>query len=373
MKKRHKSIKATIQKPKTKLFRPAVFLSLVAGIMATVGIAYAGNALLHESAIKQSIQKFEPSQDELQLTADVESRHQELMPVKAKAVKSREEVKQLIAQSAGSNSAFVYDPWGRLAQITEPDGSVRQFVYIGDKIAEERDGSGAVTKSFFEWGQMIGSTKYFYNRDHLGSVREMLDTSGNVVASYGYDAYGQVTKLSGSGADSDFLYAGYFYHRPSKLYITAHRVYSPKLARWFSRDPIDEPTFAMTPMQPEVKEALTAGKISAYTSPGAPTNPNVIAVASASHDPMIQAHLAKMTFGGSEPTIKNGTNLYTYVNNNPVSYKDPSGLAASCPATNNDLKECYAKCVRVCSEIYGGGPGFSDCLTRCFKLCRGEY
>lgn len=204
-------------------------------------------------------------------------------------------------------------------------------------------------------------------------MRELVDTSGNVVASYGYDSFGQVTKLSGTGADSDFLYAGYFYHRPSKLYITAHRVYSPKLARWLTRDPVDEPTFAMIPDQPETVGFLTAGKLSAYTAAGAPPNPNLSVVASASNDPMVRSHLAKQTFGGATTGPQNNQNLYTYVNNNPLSYSDPSGLAASCPATNNnDLQACYSKCISVCRAIHGTGPGFSRCLTACFKLCRGD-
>ncbi|MFK5088331.1 RHS domain-containing protein, partial [Klebsiella pneumoniae] len=72
-----------------------------------------------------------------------------------------------------------------------------------------------MTKQFFDWGEIIGGTKYFYTRDHLGSVREMTDQSGNVVAQYSYDPFGNVTKVKGSGAESDFLFAGYFYHRPS--------------------------------------------------------------------------------------------------------------------------------------------------------------
>jgi hypothetical protein len=83
------------------------------------------------------------------------------MPPKAKSVKTREEANKIVAQLTNTNSAITYDPWGRIAKLVEPDSSVRQFVYSGDRLCEERDGTGAVTKQFFDWGETIGGTKYF--------------------------------------------------------------------------------------------------------------------------------------------------------------------------------------------------------------------
>lgn len=74
---------------------------------------------------------------------------------------------------------------------------------------------------------------------HQGSIREMLDGSGNIVAQYAYDPYGQATKLQGR-MDSDFQYAGYYYHAASGLSLNTYRDYSPVLGRWINRDPIEE-------------------------------------------------------------------------------------------------------------------------------------
>lgn len=155
MKKRRKAVKKAVTTERSLFFKPAILTSALEIILAIAGIsAFAGNALLHESAINHGIEQFNPQKEEQQLTTDVESKHQEMMPIEAKAATNRKEADQLIAQGVESNSDFVYDPWGRLARINEPDGSVRQFLYHEDKICEERDGTSAVTKKFFEWGRI---------------------------------------------------------------------------------------------------------------------------------------------------------------------------------------------------------------------------
>src|SRR5476651_1538917 len=80
---------------------------------------------------------------------------------------------------------------------------------------------------------------YYYTRDHLGSVREMMDNSGNIQARYDYDPYGRTTLVSGTNL-SDFQYAGMYMHQLSGLNLTLFRAYDPNTARWLSRDPISE-------------------------------------------------------------------------------------------------------------------------------------
>jgi len=110
----------------------------------------------------------------------------------------------------------------------------------------------------------VGSTNYYYSKDHLGSIRKLTDSSGAVQVRYDYDAYGRLTKVQGD-LDSDFTYAGYYNHSASGLYATLNRLFDPNLGRWISRDPIEE-----------------------------------IA----------------------------GSNLYRYVSSNPVNFLDPLGLAS---------------------------------------------
>jgi RHS repeat-associated protein len=150
--------------------------------------------------------------------------------------------------------------------------SNRRFLWCGPEICEQRDSSGAtVTKQFFDQGVRDSSTNYFYNRDHLGSIREVMASNGTTIeARYDYDPYGRRTKVSGS-YDADFGYTGHFHEQPSwmttGLNLTWFRAYDPELGRWLSRDPMEDAIL-----------------------------------------------------------LPQGSNLYRYVANNPVSMTDPFGL-----------------------------------------------
>jgi RHS repeat-associated protein len=180
-------------------------------------------------------------------------------------------------------SEFSYDGLDRRTRIVEKENgaivSDKRLVWCGSAMCEERTIVGnatAVMKRFFAEGEtaVTGGVEmpYFYTRDHLGSVREMTDRSGNVVASYEYDPWGRMTKVNGA-KEASFGYADYYVHAPSGLNLTVYRAYDSELGRWLSRDPIGE----------------NSG-VNGY-----------------------------------------GINLYAYGRNNPTTLIDPLGLAESCP------------------------------------------
>ncbi|HEY9788621.1 MAG TPA: RHS repeat-associated core domain-containing protein, partial [Candidatus Obscuribacterales bacterium] len=140
----------------------------------------------------------------------------------------------------GDFTEFIYDGLDRCVKIVEYTNfaatSTKQFVWCATERCEERDATGAVTRTLFDSGELIASTPYFFTQDEFpGSVREVTVSGGNIVAQYQYDPYGQKTKLQG-GVDADFQYAGYYLHAPSGLNLTLFRAYSPSLGRWLSRD-----------------------------------------------------------------------------------------------------------------------------------------
>jgi RHS repeat-associated protein len=148
----------------------------------------------------------------------------------------------------GNRSEFGYDGFGRRVQIVERvnggSASTNCFLWCDDTICEQRDASGAaVLRRFYPAGEVVlggnGVTNYFYTRDHLGSIREVVDNQGTTGSRYGYDPYGKQGQYQ-TGADATFGFAGYFVHKPSGLNLTWFRALRPDLGRWLSRDPIGE-------------------------------------------------------------------------------------------------------------------------------------
>jgi RHS repeat-associated protein len=151
-----------------------------------------------------------------------------------------------VTYGSGATSEFSYDAFGRRVKIVEKNSagtvtSTRQFLYDGLAIAEQRDATNTVVRRYFEdgWRDVAGGVSYTVTKDHLGSIREVVDGSGNLVSRYDYDPYGRVTKVSGT-VDSDMLYTGHYHHGPSGLHLALYRAYDPDIARWLSPDPIGE-------------------------------------------------------------------------------------------------------------------------------------
>ena len=150
---------------------------------------------------------------------------------------------RLLSITIGTHvSEFTYDGEDRRARIVEKDNgsttSDTRFVWCALEICEERDSSGSTTtKRFFSEGEQQGTATFFYTRDHVGSIRELVDTTGTLRARYDYDAFGRRTKTSGSG-DTDLGYTGHRTHGASGLVMTLYRAYDPTLGRWLSEDPL---------------------------------------------------------------------------------------------------------------------------------------
>jgi uncharacterized protein RhaS with RHS repeats len=139
---------------------------------------------------------------------------------------------------------MTYDGMGRRVSITELHGTTvltaKTFVWCDEDLCQERETTGhTVTKQFFDEGEQINGTNYYFTYDHLGSVREMTDSNGVVHASYDYDSYGRQTKLLGD-IDSDFGYSDFFLEKTVCLDLTWYRTYDSEKGRWLSRDPIDD-------------------------------------------------------------------------------------------------------------------------------------
>lgn len=152
-------------------------------------------------------------------------------------------------KGSGNFTRLLYDGLGRRTGIKEFRGSVERYyhyVWCGNTICSSYDGLGD-TRRYYEEGEFrsISDGKYYYGKDHLGSIRSVVDVSvePDQPDSFNYDPYGNTltSRDDPSPHDkADFRYAGMLFHGPSGLYLTKYRAYDSGTGRWLSRDPIGE-------------------------------------------------------------------------------------------------------------------------------------
>jgi RHS repeat-associated protein len=234
---------------------------------------------------------------------------------------------RLVSISSGNQATqFTYDGLGRRVGIRQllkgAEVSNRRFLWCDNEICEERVAGGEVSKRFFAQGVKIETGpetgEFYYTRDHLGSVREVTDRNGNVVARYSYDLYGRRTRLAGK-SDADCGFAWMFWLDDAGLGLTKFRVYEPNVGRWLSRDPL------------------------------------------------------------KNAELKEGNNLFCYVRNDPINAVDPLGLIYEpCPPPSWRRipdPECartvgaeHARCIREAAAL---DPG--DYRDYRIRKCHQEY
>jgi RHS repeat-associated protein len=150
------------------------------------------------------------------------------------------------ASSANNTgSSFTYDGLGRLVRVVDTHGGTitadHSYTWCGNArcLAHDNTQSGSpVSTQYFDQGAIISGTSYYYVKDQLGSVTQLVNASGGIAVQYTYDPYGNQTTVSGSA--SDIGYAGYFTHAVSGLDFAMFRAYDPTHGRWLNRDPIGE-------------------------------------------------------------------------------------------------------------------------------------
>ena len=148
-----------------------------------------------------------------------------------------------------NNIEYYYDSQGRL--LKQSNGL--EFFY---------DANGLV-------GLKYNGSNYVYRTDIQGNVIAILDSSGEVVVQYKYDAWGNQT-ITGNSTLANinpFRYRSYYFDTETGLYYLQTRYYDPEVGRFLNIDSLDY------------------------------ANPETI----------------------------NGLNLYAYCGNNPVMNSDPEG------------------------------------------------
>jgi RHS repeat-associated protein len=166
----------------------------------------------------------------------------------------------------GQQTDYTYDALRNLTAVSLPDGRqieyvvdgldrrvgvkvngtlVQAFLYDGQRIVAELDGSNSVVSRFVYGSRsnvpdymILGGVTYRLITDHLGSVRLVVNTAtGEVVQLLGYDEFGNVLRDTNPGFQP-FGFAGGLYDRYTGLVRFGASDYDPQVGRWTAKDPI---------------------------------------------------------------------------------------------------------------------------------------
>ena len=135
----------------------------------------------------------------------------------------------------GSTTTYDYDFSGRLIHeaceqdFTESASVTNEFVYLYDE-------SGIIGCAYYVNGSLNGN--YYYQRNLLGDIVGIYNTSGTKVVGYAYDAFGNCTTTLGANNEfskiNHFRYRGYYLDRETGLYYLNARYYNPEWRRFIS-------------------------------------------------------------------------------------------------------------------------------------------
>ena len=151
-----------------------------------------------------------------------------------------------VNSSAGLNNSYTYDADGlRLTKTV--NGEQHKYVWQGSTLVSEYYGGKTLEFFYDESGVPYGFSykssstaapaMYYYVTNLQGDVTNVLDASGNTVASYTYNAWGKVLTSSGSMASiNPIRYRGYYFDSDTGLYYLKSRYYDPQIARFVNAD-----------------------------------------------------------------------------------------------------------------------------------------
>ena len=146
----------------------------------------------------------------------------------------------------GSELAFEYNSEGLRTGKTVGNSTVQYIWNEGNLIAEIRD--GYTLKFLYNNGEAAGfsynGADYYYGKDSFGVIRYLYNTSGEVVTTYTYDAWGTVLSVTGTlaetvGTVNPVRYKSYYFDSETGWYYLQSRYYDSEVGRFLNADEVE--------------------------------------------------------------------------------------------------------------------------------------
>ena len=225
-------------------------------------------------------------------------------------------------QKDGTALSFSYNDAGLRTEKTV-NGSTRRYIWNSAQLMADVGANDAFYFHYSSSGELIGytyktaeaETECILVKNQQGDVERVISTDGTILASYTYDAWGNVLTSEGSlAASNPIRYRGYYFDTETSLYYLQSRYYNPAVGRFVNGDSL---------------------------------------------------------LNGKAGTI--GFNLFSYCGNNPLKHVDPSGyffsdilsfldtVLAEAQNTVSSLTPAYAGCAGV--ALADGPLPFADILA----------
>ena len=153
--------------------------------------------------------------------------------------------RQLASMSNGTTTwTYTYDANGmRIGRTNGTD--TYTYVYNGGLLTQMTKGNDTLFFTYDAMGAPAtvthNGTVYFYVTNLQGDVLLLVDTNGNPVVQYLYDAWGNLRYTLGSlattlGTLNPLTYRGYVYDHDTGLYYLQSRYYNPEIGRFLNAD-----------------------------------------------------------------------------------------------------------------------------------------
>jgi RHS repeat-associated protein len=154
---------------------------------------------------------------------------------------------ELLQATVGGHAiTYTYDGFGR--RVTRKDDSGTYQYFYGNpeeffEITAVRGPSGILSVYYYDEDGFLfalqrGSTWYYTATDQVGTPRVVSDATGSPVRTLGYDSFGKVIADSNPAFDLPIGFAGGLTDGDTGLVRFGYRDYEAEVGRWTARDPV---------------------------------------------------------------------------------------------------------------------------------------